>query len=352
TPPVMLMQNTPPNYLSGEANVSVRGNQNPIVRLGLAQHGVTIVEFPASDRFFAIHPGDSDMVTVDDSPTKAKDHFMVLRAGSGFVVPSTIKDTQKQPTPATSIMVQMQSGIVLTFMIYPVPFLSQQAHRCVINYSRSEVVVARQNAGLAVNLDGIDPTAPVLASVTTINRPLPHSLPPPAITQAPTQVPPPVTVEVERRSRKLQGGITEPSAVAKSALTQAIKEPKQFKRWTPPLHGLALSTFSRDINEHSRLVVIAVRNMKAEAVRIMPGHPDMFIETLNDKGKSVQVEMIKKLHTETTTTSSVLPAGSTIFFAVVYETPILGTLQHLRVAVGQTNAADEPAATDLTADAR
>ncbi len=118
------------------------------------------------------------------------------------------------------------------------------------------------------------------------------------------------------------------------------------------MHGLAVSTISRDIDERTRLVVVAVRNTKAEAIRIVPGHPEMFVETLNDKGKPLQVERIKKLHMETTTRGSVLPAGAVVYYALVYETPILGAHQHLRVAVGQTNAADEPAAADLTAAAR
>jgi hypothetical protein len=38
------------DYLSGEANVAVSGNQNPVIRLGLSPNGATIIEFPSSDR--------------------------------------------------------------------------------------------------------------------------------------------------------------------------------------------------------------------------------------------------------------------------------------------------------------
>lgn len=62
-----------PEYLSGEANVTVKGNENPIIRLGLGTSGVTLVEFPAADRFFALHPGNSEMVTIDESPTRQND---------------------------------------------------------------------------------------------------------------------------------------------------------------------------------------------------------------------------------------------------------------------------------------
>src|SRR5215207_10282884 len=157
-PPVALVQQTKPDYLSGESQVTVRGNMNPIIRLGLSQNGVTMIEFPVSDRFFAIHPGNSELVTVDESPTKATDHFLVLRAGGGFSSPTAAAGAGRGPL--TSIIVQMQSGMVITFLMYPVQQLSQQAHRCVVSYDRGEVISARRAAGLAVNLDGAESQAP------------------------------------------------------------------------------------------------------------------------------------------------------------------------------------------------
>ncbi|MBL8191170.1 MAG: hypothetical protein JNK38_24345, partial [Acidobacteria bacterium] len=76
-PPVLVVNNPAPQYLSGEVSVAVRGNENPIIRLGLAQNGVALVEFPASDRFFAINPGNPELVTIEDSPTKETDRFFV-----------------------------------------------------------------------------------------------------------------------------------------------------------------------------------------------------------------------------------------------------------------------------------
>ena len=152
-PAVSLVSGTP-EYLSGEANVTVKGNENPIIRLGLATSGVTLVEFPAADRFFAIHPGNSEMVTIDESPTKQNDHFFVFRAGSNFVSPPAASSSTG---PAASIIAQMRSGMVVTFLIYPVRELSQMAHRVVILYDRVAVVAARRAAGLAVNLEENNP---------------------------------------------------------------------------------------------------------------------------------------------------------------------------------------------------
>jgi hypothetical protein len=116
--PVMLATPPPADFLSGEANVAVSGNQNPVIRLGLSPNGVTMIEFPVADRFFALHPGNSDLVTIDESPTKGTDHFLVVRAGSGFSSPVNMANARG--APVTSIMVQMQSGLVMTFLFYPV----------------------------------------------------------------------------------------------------------------------------------------------------------------------------------------------------------------------------------------
>lgn len=347
--PVALLQNSATDYFSGEANVTVRGNQNPIVRLGMAQNGVTMIEFPASDRFFAIHTGNSDLVTVEESPTKTKDHHMVLRAGSGFVVPlvSGARNASRSVNPATSIIAQMRSGMVITFLMYPVKQLSQQAHRCVISYDREEIVAARRAAGLAVNLGEVEtPKAQPPIDLAVAN---PTPTPAPSQAAAPAPTPEPVVVEIKRKSKRVQGNSAEPNVVVRNALAEAIREPKKFKKWSAPLHGLSVSTLSRDVGERTRMVVVAVRNTNAEAIRIVPGHPEVSVETLDDKGARLQVEQIKKLYMETTTTGSVLPAGAVVYYAVVYETPILGAHQHLRVAVGQTNAADEPTAANLAA---
>ena len=152
--PVTLVEPPRADYLSGEANVAVSGNQNPVIRLGLSPNGVTMIEFPAADRFFALHPGNSDLVTIDESPTKGTDHFLVVRAGSGFASPANMANARR--APVTSIIAQMQSGLAVTFLFYPVQQLAEQAHRVVVTYDREEVIASRRAAGLAVNLDGAE----------------------------------------------------------------------------------------------------------------------------------------------------------------------------------------------------
>jgi len=349
--PVALVQQAAPDYLSGEANVAVKGNMNPIIRLGMSQNGVTMIEFPVSDRFFAIHPGNSELVTIDESPTKATDHFLVMRAGSGFAAPSIVANAGRGP--ATSIIVQMQSGMVITFLIYPVPYLSQQAHRCVVGYDRSEVINARRAAGLAVNLDGTEQApqqtssvrvAPTAAGGAGANSTVP--LTPRA--QVVAEIDP---KQSPAKRNKIDGG--NPARAANNALTEAVKSPKDFKKWSDPVHGLAVSLSQvREVDSRSRVVVVAVRNTQATAIQVVPGAPDIYVQTIDAKGNPLQFEQIKKLGVETTAISSSIPAGATCYYALVYETPILGASQRLRISIAQVKAADEPAAAELTSSTR
>src|SRR6266508_6917445 len=128
---VKLVEPPGADFISGEANVAVSGNRNPIIHLGLSPNGATIIEFPSADRLFNIIPGNSNLVTIEESPTKDTDRFIIARPGDGFASPTTM--AQARRAPVASVIVQMQSGLVVTFLFYPVSDLSQHAHRVVVN---------------------------------------------------------------------------------------------------------------------------------------------------------------------------------------------------------------------------
>jgi hypothetical protein len=351
---------TPPSadFLSGEANVAVSGNQNPVIRLGLSPNGATIIEFPAADRLFNIIPGNSNLVTVEESPTKETDRFIIVRPGDGFASPATMANARR--APATSVIVQMQSGLVLTFLFYPVQQLAEQAHRVVVTYDRSEVMAARRAVGLAVNLDSAEgerlrtsslrisspqATTPAVADETSPAR-TPAS-------RAPLRVADTADIDTTEPPAKLDDKTKDPARAASLALTEATRSPKSFKKWSDTVHGLSLSTSPvREVGKRSQLVVVAVRNTKKVAARIIPGQPEIYLETVDGKGRPLQIEVVKKLATETTATDGLIPADAIRYYAVVYETPILGARQRLSVIVGQTIAADEPATASLTSSKR
>ncbi|HWO01752.1 MAG TPA: hypothetical protein VNS63_21030 [Blastocatellia bacterium] len=372
-PSVSLVSGTP-EYLSGEANVTVKGNENPIIRLGLATSGVTLVEFPAADRFFALHPGNSEMVTIDESPTKQNDHFFVFRAGSNFVSPPAASSSTG---PAASIIAQMRSGMVVTFLIYPVRELSQMAHRVVVLYDRVAVVAARRAAGLAVNLEEkeqerqersirIAPEAE-RSSTSTQSRTdasldaRPRTVEPVRLTDAPDNNDSMIKASSSDRSQQSPNvnSNTKPDrdfgAEARKALKLAITTSKP-KKWTPAAHGLSIATsIPKDFNDKdgSAIVIVAVSNILPEPLRIVPGQPDLAIETRDDQGKkTLLVEQIKPLHVESSGIGDSIPAGATLYYAIVYRRPVLGVRQRLRVTVGQINAADDPAVADLTTSTR
>ncbi|MGH9751775.1 MAG: hypothetical protein ACREA2_03245 [Blastocatellia bacterium] len=356
-PSVSLVERAPANYLSGEANVAVSGNQNPVIKLGLSPNGATIIEFPAADKLFNIIPGNSNLVTVEESPTKETDRFVIVRPGDGFASPTIMEQARR--APATSVIVQMTSGLVITFLFYPVPQLAEQAHRVVIIYDRNEVMAARRAAGLAVNLDS---GAEEMRRATTSLRVMPTqntvgpvvasaSRPSPVVAAAsrPSEEPgiksqPPEELNLKSRPP----GESDPRTVdlddvAGVALAQAKKSPESFKKWSDDAHGLSISVLSvRELDSRSQLVVFAVRNAKKADVRVVPGQPEILVETVSNQGKLVTVDQVKKLAERTTAKDGLIPGKKMAYYAIVHESPILGARQRLRVAVGQTKAADEP----------
>jgi len=358
SPPVMLATPPPADFLSGEANIAVSGNQNPVIRLGLSPNGATIVEFPAADKLFNIIPGNSNLVTVEESPTKETDRFIIVRPGDGFASPATMANARR--APATSVIVQMQSGLVLTFLFYPVQQLAEQAHRVVVTYDRNEVIAARRAAGLAVNLDSAEGERPRTSSVrisssqataaAAVNDTAPAGAP---AMRKPLRVADTTEIDTTEPPVRPDDRTDDPARAASLALTEATRSPKSFKKWGDPVHGLSLPTSPvQEVGKRSQLVIVAVRNTKNVDARIVPGQPEIYLDTVDSKGRPLQIEVVKKLATETTAKDDLIPAGATRYYAVVYVTPILGTRQRLRVIVGQTVAADEPATASLNSSKR
>ena len=233
----------------------------------------------------------------------------------------------------------MDSGITITFLVYPVALLKQQAHRVVISYNTEAVVLTRRSAGLATNLTGIQPN-PELPAVDAKPVIQPEVEPPIQIKpiEPPNIQPPPPDYR-------------DP---AEAALRDAFKNPKWFRHWTTERHGLRISVLpARDLNDTARLVVFAVRNVGSETLRVIAGYPDLYIETLNERGRPVEAgTRVSKLHLSSSSTDGAIPASTTRYFALVYEAPILGARQHLKLALAHMSAADEPATADLTVTAK
>ncbi len=361
------------DFFVGEAKVDVTKDET-VVRLAMAQHGSVLIELPANDGPRYIIPGDPEMATVDEKALERNKRSIVVRPGTLFVPPLPNRRTR---TPAATVTAQMRSGLVVTFLFYPVEDLAQNVHRCVLSYNRDEVVARRRAAGLPVNLDAEnksntergDSTGQSTARTSISVETKEEAKPPDADTTAKPTItlqldnqPKPIDSEKERSAATGStsvppNGETSPNenikAGTKEALARAIKKPKQFKKWTKPLHGLTLAVVEQvDPKETFRVAVVAVKNVSSEALTISPGSPDLSLEMLDAEGKPVNVQMLKRLHLEISVATFAIPAGSTRYYAIAYAVPVLGAHQQLKIAVSQTAAADEPASFTLAANSR
>ena len=346
---------TPAEFFVGEARVDVTKDET-VVRLAMAQHGSVLIELPANDGPRYIIPGDPEMATVDQKALERNKRAIVVRPGTQFVPPLR---NLKARTPSATVTAQMRSGLVVTFLFYPVEDLAQNVHRCVLNYNRDEVVARRRAAGLPVNLDGTgergemttQSAVPISISVENTkeeeNR---TSAETPVASSTPGPIPNlPVTSGATTRLSSIdktedKKDTASYASSAQTALQEAMKQPKRFKNWTKPTHGLSLSILRPSVSvERFNVVLVAVKNKTSDSLKLTPDIPDLSIEMLDDRGKPLNIESIKKLHTEASDTSGLIPKGGIVYYAVAYTSPVLSVHQQVRVSVGQTSAADEPA---------
>jgi hypothetical protein len=353
-------------FFVGEATVEIKKDQT-VVRLAMAQHASVLIELPANDGPRYIIPGDPEMVTVDEKALERNKRAIIVRPGSLFVVPPS---NQRKRAPAATVTAQMRSGLVVTFLFYPVADLAQNVHRCVLSYQRDEVVARRRAAGLPVNLDqkeqgGEKPTgqsgSPASISVEpaedanardadsfknsnvstkaedTSDRPEVKPNAVPVLNDTP--------VPLASRTINVDDRVV---AAARRQLARATAEPGNFKNWTRPLHGLSLAVQQdRDLKEDFGVVLLAIKNAGAQPLKLIPGTPDLILEMQDDKGKIINVQSIKTLHIEISNRSSEIAAGRTVYYALAYAAPPMGVRHRLRVVVAQTDAADEPASIAL-----
>lgn len=355
--PIALINKAVPDYLTREATVKVDPTQPTVIRLGMAQNATSVVEFPASDFVYYTHEGNPQLVAIFDSPTKETDHFITLYPGTGFVAPPPGAPSTASVLTAT-VTLQMQSGLVIILIIVPVADVMDNAHRCFLNYNREEVVAVRRAAGLAVNLDGKErsPNRPNAAS-SRIGKPGGDGGGDAATNEA-SNTPVRMVTDIdstkadEKRPKK-GGKPVDPTSAANKALTESVKSSKNFKKWLSSPQGLSLSLSPAvDLDEHSRLVVVAIRNDSANPLRIVPGNPEIYVQWFDEGGTPLNITEINRLHVETTSVGGRVPAGQVVYYAIVYETPILGAKQKVRVSVAQTSASDQPVAADLGAESR
>lgn len=229
--PVSIVNLAEPGYLSGEASVTVNPKQPTVIRLGLAQNAVSIIEFPAADGIYYIHEGNPKLASVFQSPTKESDRSITVYPGESFV-PS------RDGGAAAAISLQMRSGLVLILEFVPVSDLRKNAHRCVITYDREAVISARRTAGLAFDLGGdSSPGSPINSrAVSKLVGSLPSGESATSTERLPDQAQPLnsayANVDAPKNSRDRKGSDrkkteAEISSLANKKIAESLRDPKR-----------------------------------------------------------------------------------------------------------------------------
>lgn len=347
-PSLSVIHNPAPAPQTGEISITVRGDENPIIRLQMVASGQTLVEFPASDRIFRVNPADPDLVTIEDSPTKENDCYILLRSSRQF-----LPGLAELPATATSLLVQMTSGMVVTLLIYPVRELEQAVHRCVVRYDRAAILSARRAVGLAVNLD--QPDQPLIQK-----SPASVQIAPLTIRQTDT-IPEKAKAATADESSARNGaevgsGTTRPRMAVEKEILRALDQ-SDFRfiadwgdkpKWSRPRHGLMVAARLHTINADYRQVLVMVRNAMTVPLSLVPGHPELLIRTLDERGRSLQIEPIRALKIEASRSDGVIAPGAVARWLITFAMPVLGARQRLSISVAQREAADEPVTLELT----
>jgi hypothetical protein len=327
---------------SGDVFVRATENTHMTVPLAMSKGSVILVEFPAADPLYSFHEGNSKMAFVncgqdrdgssDGGPrrcmTRPTDP-LVLQPGVDFAPPANGcgDDT------AAFVSVQRVSGMVVTFMIYPVRTAAESATRVVVSYDVREVMAARQKAGLLTQLV---PAEALAGGGVPANSPLLSQPAAPAASPTPAATPPPSPEEL--LSERV---VTELRRVAQT------NPAPQFSK---PVHGLAIAVLGGPPpTSDTSIQVVALRNTLAVPVRLLPDQPELRVMQAARKGEAILDQSVAVRHIATTVgDDNVLRPNEVYYFAVAYDQPALGVKQSIYVSFAHMLASDEPATAPLT----
>ncbi len=199
----------------------------------------------------------------------------------------------------------MRSGLVLILELVPVSNLSKNAHRCVINYNRDEVISARRAAGLAYNLGGEDVKTNNQFNTRANSKLVGGAAKSPTKRLAKSKTQPNLQTSFKHRSKFQKAQSAENQmrtnlpknrkprlnyrASSIAASPNALKNPKKnLGAWSQAKNGLTLGRLlGCEIDAEQRLIVVAVRNQSTANLRLVPGTPELEIQTTDDKGNAL-----------------------------------------------------------------
>lgn len=321
---------------SGNSVVALKANDNPVINVFVARGGSVLVELPAKDRIFAIHqpPPDPEFLVLQDSPTRERDRSFLFRPGKDFFVDLP----GKRRGPVATIGVQMRSGIYIVFQAFPVEDLGLNAHRVVVRYDPVAVAQERSAEGLETNL-GTTKEEPRSSASSSVYVEDARAARPDAA--------------AELQAKRLRDyAVAAGSELQRFSSIPVQRDAKQFPglgSFGKEAAGLRVAAAEvKQLEGGARVAVVAVSNRGSEDVKIAPVQPSLVVETEGgNKFKQFRQE-VKSLYVETNAKGGVVPARSTVFFVIVYESPgAMSSGQYLRAFVTSEKAVNKPAVVEL-----
>jgi hypothetical protein len=155
--------------------------------------------------------------------------------------------------------------------------------------------------------------------------------------------------KVDEKSTKQPKSGLELSRLVNRRLADCLKNPKKnLGAWSKANLGLSLAISPvSEVDTEQRLLVVAVRNEAAANLRLVPGTPELQIQTVDGQGNALVVERIERIYVETTSFEGTISPGSTAYYAIVYRAPVMGASQRLMVLASHREAADTPSTITL-----
>lgn len=328
-----------PQLLMGVRRVDLKPvNSSATLNVALAVGSVVIIEFPANDRIYYIHPGDARFVAVDDQNSLAQSNILVLRPGTSFLSP-------QRPTnaPVASISTQTNSGLTVTFLVFPVQSPNESAHHLVLVYDPKEIAAERQRLGLLTNLynqENNEKERKEKEKSQSVDPKTERNVTRPA-TSTEQQTPPPPTppqvgveVEVAPPNKHKKGELSEQKRIdAAARLLRQINAVVAQPTTKTNKSKLSISTSKIEfLDAATALIGCRLENNSSQTVVLSEAPPEIRLDTYDKNGRLTSSIPLPILWVERSASTATLAPRATISYAIVFQLPVVMPNQRLRVA--------------------
>ena len=201
-----------------------------------------------ADRLFNIIPGNSNLVTVEESPTKENGSLHHRAPGGRIRLPGDDGQRQARARHIGHRADAERAGAHLSFLPGATSRGTGPPRRRHLRPRRGDGGQARRGSGRqsrqrrrseATHLVCAHTFAAGHNSCAPPDETAPAHTPTP---RAPLRVGDTAEIDTTEPPAKLDGRTKDPARAASLALTEATRSPKSFKKWSNSVHGLSLST--------------------------------------------------------------------------------------------------------------